>query len=74
MWSGWSTVPNQVCNETCGVGAIEKERFCNDPLPVHNTTGCGGAIADTREVKIETCFLVECEGNVFVIIKSGNKN
>ena len=72
MWSGWSTVPDEVCNETCGVGAIEKERFCNDPLPVDNTTGCDGKSAGERETKSETCFLVDCEGNVFVIIKSGN--
>ena len=69
MWSGWSTVSGDVCTETCGFGVITKERFCNDPAPVDNTEGC---YAIQMETKSEACFLAECAGNVFVIIKSVN--
>ena len=42
-WSGWS-----MCSVKCGVGVQERERVCNNPVPIYGGKACVGDRIDVR--------------------------
>ena len=39
-WSAWSLW--SVCAATCGMGSRQRQRMCNNPLPMHGGSSCEG--------------------------------
>lgn len=54
-WSLWSP-----CSVTCGVGTVERQRYCTNPTPSPDGRNCDdqGPAAEKK-----SCELVECTGN-----------
>ena len=43
QWRAWST-----CGVTCGEGNQTRQRFCDNPTPVHDGSDCNGNSEETQ--------------------------
>ena len=58
-WSLWSP-----CSVTCGVGTVERQRYCTNPPPSPNGRNCDDQGPSTEK---KSCELVECTGKLLFI-------
>lgn len=52
-WGGWMTW--MMCTASCGGGIRRRERFCNNPRPIHGGKLCPGSELDEESCSEEPC-------------------